>query len=66
MSSKVWRGISWRSKRLRRAIEVGLRELEVGLALADGRRRDVERRLRLLDLLEDFAVLDLGERLAAC
>ena len=48
-----------------RALHVVLRELQVGLALANGRLRHVEGRLRLLDLLDDFAIFDLRDRLAA-
>ena len=48
-----------------RALHVVLRQLQVGLALANGRLRHVERRLGLLDLLDDLAVLDLRDCLAA-
>ncbi len=48
-----------------RAIEVGLGQAQIGLALADGRRRDLEGRLRLLDLFEQLAVFDLRQLLAA-
>ena len=48
-----------------RAIEVDVGELEVGLALADGGLGHLVRRLGLLDLLDDFLVLDLGQQLAA-
>ena len=48
-----------------RPFHVVLRELQVGLALANGRLRHVERRLGLLDLLDDLAIFDLRDRLAA-
>ena len=48
-----------------RAFHVVLRELQIGLALANGRLRHVVRRLCLLDLLDDLAVLDLRNRLTA-
>ena len=48
-----------------RALHVVLRELQVGLALANRRLRHVERRLGLLDLFDDLAVFDLRDRLAA-
>ena len=48
-----------------RSLHVVLRELQVGLALANGRLRHVEGRLGLLDLLDDLAVFDLRDRLAA-
>ena len=48
-----------------RALGVGLRQLQVGFALADGRFRHLLRGFRLLDLLLDLEVLDLGEPLAA-
>ena len=47
-----------------RAIEVGLRQLEVGFALADGGLRDLVGGLRLPHLLADFAVLDARDDLA--
>ena len=52
-------------EKVARAIEVGLREPEIRLALPDRGRRHFEGRLRLLHLLQDLAVLDLRERLAA-
>ena len=47
-----------------RALEIVLRELQVGLALPDRRLRHVVGRFGLLDLLDDFAVFDLRDRLA--
>src|SRR4029079_19219970 len=47
-----------------RAIEVGLGKAQVRFALTNGGRGDVERRLRLLHLFGDLAILDFGERLA--
>jgi hypothetical protein len=48
-----------------RPIEVRLREPQVSFALPDGGGRDLERRPGLIDLLEQLAILDLRERLAA-
>ena len=48
-----------------RAIEVGLRQPQVGLALTDRRGRHFIRGLRLLDLLQELVVFDLGELLTA-
>src|SRR6185436_15313731 len=50
-------------KEVARALDVGLREIEVGLALADGRLGDLERRLGLLDLFANLLVLDPGDAL---
>ena len=47
-----------------RAIEVGLRQLQVGLALADRRLRDLVGRFRLSNLLADLAVFDVRDDLA--
>ena len=48
-----------------RALHVVLRELQVGLPLPDRRLRHVVGRFRLLDLLDDLAIFDLGDRLSA-
>ena len=48
-----------------RSFEVELRDLEVRFALADGGLGHFLRRLGGAHLLDDFAILDLGEHLAA-
>ena len=47
-----------------RAVEAGLRQLEVRLPLANRRLRDLIGRLGPADLLAEFAVLDTGDDLA--
>ncbi len=48
-----------------RSLEVAGRELQVGLALADGRLRHRVGGFGLLDLLVDLLILDAGQRLPA-
>src|SRR5262245_41073628 len=46
------------------AIEVGLREREIGFARTNGRSGNFLRRLLLLDLLDELEILNLGAALA--
>ena len=47
-----------------RALDVGLGEIQIGFALADGRLADLERRFGLLDLFANLLVLDARDALA--